>query len=155
MRHYVSEKDTMVGSAGGQDTFLYRVMQIPVTWRLSRGLVDWALILQEGLTGICEMSGHKALTLGMQVLGAHRSVSTRPSNTCRRPCLDALAAPPGIREGKVETDLNLGVRVPWDGSFEACTSEGSRQDAREESRQDGTLGRRDLWRGSLVIETCT
>ena len=65
------------------------------------------------------------------------------------------ATTPGIREGKVETDLNLGVRVPWDGSLEACTSEGSRQDAREESRQDGTLGRRDLWRGSLVIETCT
>ena len=90
MRQYVSGNDTMVGSAGGQDTFLYRVMQIPVTWRLSQGLVDWALILQEGLTGICEMSGHKALALGVQVLGAHRSVSTRPSNTCRRPCLDAL-----------------------------------------------------------------
>ena len=39
------------------------------------------------------------------------------------------ATTPGIREGKVETDLYLGVRVPRDGSLEACTSEGSRQDA--------------------------
>ena len=50
------------------------------------------------------------------------------------------ATPPGIREGKVETDLNLGVRVPWDGSLEACTSEGSRQDAREESRKTALSG---------------
>ena len=112
--------------------------------------------------GICETSGHQALTLGKQVLGTHRSkthvpatwrlsrslggLGAQPSGVLggdRRdvgaPDLDSReagprrrlvseahepapvrearpsmlwATTPGIREGKVETDLGLGVRVP-------------------------------------------
>ena len=54
------------------------------------------------------------------------------------------ATMPGIREGKVETDLYLGVRVPRNGSLEACTFEGSRQDAREESRRLHSRGARPV-----------
>ena len=83
-------RKTQVGSAGGRDTFLNRRCRSQLPGGFHEVLVDWAFIHPEGLTGICETSGHRALTLGKQVLGAHRSVSTRPSNTCRRPCLDAL-----------------------------------------------------------------
>ena len=55
----------------------------------SSRLVDWALIIR-GLDGDLRDVGAQALALGRQVLGAHRSMSSRPSNTCGRPCLDAL-----------------------------------------------------------------
>ena len=64
------------------------------------------------------------------------------------------ATTPGIREGKVETDLYLGVRVPWELPRKPARLKDPGR-TRGGKVGDCPPGVRDLWRGSLVIETCT